>query len=174
MKHLNTSARDSTVCGFLSLATSVLVAIPLGPSLNVNNQSILPLDKLKLQTEIPGTGGEQDLFLSRSAMISRSQTKISQFSQFLMKLKPSFVTTSLLCSCNRGFPLSPLSLHLSLFHRSGQSGGPGGRHTDFLSPDSRVTLTGHTNDWPCSLLTQRPITRSYIGKKQQLLQKILR
>ena len=31
MKHLNTSARDSTVCGFLSLATSELVAIPLGP-----------------------------------------------------------------------------------------------------------------------------------------------
>ena len=74
IKHLNTSARLSTVCGFLSLSLSLSSAllttsldeVPLGPKyFHFKHQIFFLIQNIFL----PGTGGEQDLFLSLSAML---------------------------------------------------------------------------------------------------------
>ena len=63
MKHRKTSARLSTVCGFLSLSSLAAISPPAAAP-------VLPLLG-------PGTGGEQDLFLSRSAMSSLGPHSVS-------------------------------------------------------------------------------------------------
>ena len=67
MKHLNTSAKLSTVWGLCSLSPCLAISLELlvGPAIS----EVLFNQPYPYTDTVPGTGGEQDLFLSLSAMV---------------------------------------------------------------------------------------------------------